>query len=156
MKLYDIIDLSPASFPKRAGLTAKRANPSPGSSRNTVSLSGNSVTPNAASVNTPTSINFGVSSQDEMIAKYLEKYGTMRLGGRVQHMDGSGRESGTWQAPKQTAENTYTRRTMQTFANAPSLSPADRQIAMEMVDNVGQYVRISQTTFCSLRSIHGD
>lgn len=123
-------------------LTAKRANPSPGTSRNTVSLSGNSVTPNASSVNTPTSINFGVSSQAELLNRYLEEYGPMLRGERVQHMDGSGRESGTWQAPKQTAENTYTRRTMQTFANAPSLSSADRQIAMEMVDNVGQYVRI--------------
>lgn len=102
-----------------------------------------SVPPNAASVNTPTSINFGVSSQAELLNRYLEEYGPMLRGERVQHMDGSDHESGTWQAPKQTAENTYTRRTMQTFANAPSLSPADRQIAMEMVDNVGQYVRIS-------------
>lgn len=101
-----------------------------------------SVPPNADSVNTPASIDFGVSSQDEMIAKYIEKYGTMRLGGRVQHMDGSGRESGTWQAPARTSDSTYTRKSVQTFANAPALSPADRQIAMEMVDNVGQYVRI--------------
>ena len=104
-----------------------------------------SITPNDTGVNTPTSINFGVSSQAELLNRYLEEYGPMLRGERVQHQDGSGRESGTWQAPARTSDSTYTRRSVQTFANTPSLSPADRQIAMEMVDTVGQYVRIGNT-----------
>lgn len=155
-KLYDIVQILPTTIEKKGDHTgvgtfqqtgnplpaATGANPSPRTTRTTNTVSDTSVSPNAASVNTPASVNFGVSSQAELLNRYLEEYGPMLRGERVQHMDGSGRESGTWQAPKQTSDSTYTRRTVQTFANTPSLSPADRRIAMEMVNDVGQYVRI--------------
>lgn len=96
----------------------------------------------SANGQTSLSVNFGVSSQAELLNRYLDEYGPMLRGERVQHMDGSGRESGTWQAPARTSDSTYTRKSVQTFANAPALSPADRKIAMEMADTVGQYVRV--------------
>lgn len=96
----------------------------------------------AAEIAGQKSYSIGSGTMEDRLLSYIEKYGTLTPGERVQHMDGSGRESGTWQAPARTSDNTYTRKSVQTFANAPALSPADRKIAMEMADTVGQYVRV--------------
>ena len=88
------------------------------------------------------SFSIGSGTMEDRLLSYIRQYGTLNPGERVQHMDGSGRESGTWQAPKQTAENRFVRRSVQTFANAPSIPEKDRNLVKQMIETVGTYLRI--------------
>ena len=96
----------------------------------------------AAEISGQKSYSIGSGTMEDRLLSYIEKYGTLTPGERVQHMDGSGRESGTWQAPKQTAENRFVRRSVQTFANAPAIPEKDRGLAKQMLETVGTYLRI--------------
>ena len=115
MLLYDILNLQPTSFVEKETDAAKAENPSPGTNRNTASVSESSVPQNGRNVNSMDDAKFSREIPEANYETLKEKYGYIPAGERAY------REV---QVPKKTADDKYVSRTIRTVLEAKATPDA--------------------------------
>lgn len=115
MLLYDILNLQPTSFVEKKTDAVKAENPSPGTNRNTASVSESSVPQNGRNVNSVDDAKFSREIPEENYEALKEKYGYIPAGERAY------REV---QVPKKTADDKYVSRTIRTVLEAKATPDA--------------------------------
>lgn len=115
MLLYDILNLQPTSFVEKETDAVKAENPSPGTNRNTASVSESSVPQNGRNVNSVDDAKFSREIPEANYETLKEKYGYIPAGERAY------REV---QVPKKTADDKYVSRTIRTVLEAKATPDA--------------------------------